>query len=75
LNVGDETSPAAAPPLLFGCCGLRNFSFRSKRQAKPWFRKKRYRVEFLKLQKDYSFSNTMIFKTIKFVALKHFMAI
>jgi hypothetical protein len=31
-------------------------------------------MEFLKLQKDYSFSNTMVFKTIKFVAPKHFMA-
>jgi hypothetical protein len=29
--------------------------------------------QFLKHQKDHSFSNTMVFKTIKFVAPKHFM--
>jgi hypothetical protein len=38
-------------------------------------RKKMSRVEFLKLQKDYSFSNTMVFKTIMFVTPKHFMAL
>jgi hypothetical protein len=35
--------------------------------------RKRSGVEVLELQKDYSFNNTMVFKSIKFVAFKHFM--
>jgi hypothetical protein len=50
---------------------LRNCSFISQRCAKPWFRKKRSGVEFLKLQKNYDFDSTTVFKTTKFVASKH----
>jgi hypothetical protein len=42
----------------------------------PWvsLKKKVVSVEFLKLQKYHNFSNTMVFKTIKFVASKYFMS-
>jgi hypothetical protein len=37
-------------------------------------RKERSKLSlFIELLKDYSFSNNMVFKTIKFVASKHFM--
>ena len=48
-----------------------NYGFISQIDTKPWFRKKRSRVEFLKLQKDYSFNKTMVLETIKFIVSKH----
>ena len=51
-----------------------NYGFISQIDTKPWFRKKRSRVEFLKLQKDYSFDETMVLKTMRFVESKHLVA-
>jgi len=51
-----------------------NCGFMRQRDIKLWFRKKRLQVEFLKLQKDYSFDKTMILKTTIFVASKYSVA-
>ena len=63
--------------VIFQCCVfsvviLRNFNFRI-RDVQNYGLETKFRVQFLKLQKDYSFSN-MVFKTRKTVIVKYLIA-
>ena len=50
-------------------------SLESRRHVKPLFIKKKFTLEELENSKKYSVSNTIVFKTIKFVPSKHFMGL